>query len=197
MDEVGGRWTFSRANEGYTSCGPVVEMSKSTGLVPCCEGLSSVCDVTMATTDATIAHIMDEQEDIEIKYSKCWNPIRPPTTLLNSNGHRICIRPPFSAREYLMESSRSPLSNGSSLFSEFYLVWPESQEQGVASPIGSRDVMAQGWCPAARGSILPACPGVPAVDGLGRYSCLWLGWVGNYVTSSVRIPWWYVARGYT
>nr|BAD36165.1 hypothetical protein [Oryza sativa Japonica Group]BAD36234.1 hypothetical protein [Oryza sativa Japonica Group] len=27
MDEVGGRWTFSRANEGYTSCGPVVEMS--------------------------------------------------------------------------------------------------------------------------------------------------------------------------
>nr|BAD03367.1 hypothetical protein [Oryza sativa Japonica Group]BAD03522.1 hypothetical protein [Oryza sativa Japonica Group] len=27
MDEVGGRWTFSRANEGYTSCGSVVEMS--------------------------------------------------------------------------------------------------------------------------------------------------------------------------
>nr|CAD41631.1 OSJNBa0091D06.5 [Oryza sativa Japonica Group] len=27
VDEVGGRWTFSRANEGYTSCGPVVEMS--------------------------------------------------------------------------------------------------------------------------------------------------------------------------
>ncbi|KAF2944559.1 hypothetical protein DAI22_02g150500 [Oryza sativa Japonica Group] len=54
-------------------------------------------DVTMATTDATIAHIMDEQEGIEIKYSKCWNPIRPPTTLLTSNGHRICIRPPFSA----------------------------------------------------------------------------------------------------
>nr|BAD54074.1 hypothetical protein [Oryza sativa Japonica Group] len=23
MDEVGRRWTFSRANEGYTSCGPV------------------------------------------------------------------------------------------------------------------------------------------------------------------------------
>ena len=92
-------------------------------------------DVTMATTDATIAHIMDEQEDIVIKYSKCWNPIRPPTTLLTSNGHRICIRPPFSAREYLMESSRSPLSNGSSLFSKFHLVWPESQEQGVASPI--------------------------------------------------------------
>nr|CAE01966.2 OSJNBa0085H03.7 [Oryza sativa Japonica Group] len=64
-------------------------------------------DVTMATMDATIAHIMDEQEDIEIKYSKCWNLIRPPTTLLTSNGHRICIRPPFSAREYLMESSRS------------------------------------------------------------------------------------------
>jgi hypothetical protein len=28
-------------------------------------------DVTMATTDATIAHIMDEQEDIKIKSSKC------------------------------------------------------------------------------------------------------------------------------
>nr|AAK13120.1 Hypothetical protein [Oryza sativa Japonica Group] len=27
VDEVGGRWTFSRANEGYTSYGPVVEMS--------------------------------------------------------------------------------------------------------------------------------------------------------------------------
>nr|BAD31598.1 hypothetical protein [Oryza sativa Japonica Group] len=22
VDEVGGQWTFSRANEGYTSCGP-------------------------------------------------------------------------------------------------------------------------------------------------------------------------------
>nr|AAQ56292.1 hypothetical protein OSJNBa0079I01.41 [Oryza sativa Japonica Group] len=89
----------------------------------------------MATTDATIAHIMDEQEDIEITSSKCWNPIRPPATLLTSNGRRICIRPPFSAREYLMESSRSPLSNGSSLISEFHLVWPESQAQGAASPI--------------------------------------------------------------
>nr|AAX95186.1 retrotransposon protein, putative, Ty3-gypsy sub-class [Oryza sativa Japonica Group]AAX96659.1 retrotransposon protein, putative, Ty3-gypsy sub-class [Oryza sativa Japonica Group]ABA92276.1 retrotransposon, putative, centromere-specific [Oryza sativa Japonica Group] len=55
-------------------------------------------DVTMATTDATIAHIMDEQEDIEITSSKCWNPIRPPATLLTSNGRRICIRPPFLAR---------------------------------------------------------------------------------------------------
>ncbi|BAD87263.1 HGWP repeat containing protein-like [Oryza sativa Japonica Group] len=26
----------SRANEGYTSCGPVVEMSYGRGLVPCC-----------------------------------------------------------------------------------------------------------------------------------------------------------------
>ena len=72
-------------------------------------------DVTMATTYTTIAHIMDEQEDIKIKSSKCWNPIRPPTTLLTSNGRRIYIRPPFSAREYLMESSRSPLFNESSL----------------------------------------------------------------------------------
>ena len=92
-------------------------------------------DVTMATTDATIAHIMDEQEDIKIKSSKCWNPIRPPTTLLTSNGRRICIRPPFSAREYLMESSWSPLSNGSSLIAKFHLIEPQLKQQGAASPI--------------------------------------------------------------
>nr|AAT47440.1 unknown protein [Oryza sativa Japonica Group] len=92
-------------------------------------------DVTMATTDATIAHIMDEQEDIKIKSSKCWNPIRPPTTLLTSNGCRICIRPPFSAREYLMESSWSPLSNGSSLIAKFHLIEPQLKQQGAASPI--------------------------------------------------------------
>nr|CAE02359.2 OSJNBb0016B03.4 [Oryza sativa Japonica Group]CAE04967.2 OSJNBa0070D17.18 [Oryza sativa Japonica Group] len=28
MDEVGGRWTFSRANEGYTSCGPMFKREK-------------------------------------------------------------------------------------------------------------------------------------------------------------------------
>ncbi|BAD45106.1 hypothetical protein [Oryza sativa Japonica Group] len=93
------------------------------------------CDVTMATTDATIAHIMDEQEDIKIKSSKCWNPIRPPTTLLTSNGRRICIRPPFLAREYLMESSWSPLSNGSSLIAKFHLIEPQLKQQGAVSPI--------------------------------------------------------------
>ncbi len=62
-------------------------------------------DVTMATMDATIAHIMDEQYLIKIKSSKCWNLIRPPTTLLTSKSHRICIRPSCSFREYLMESS--------------------------------------------------------------------------------------------
>nr|AAQ56297.1 hypothetical protein OSJNBa0079I01.23 [Oryza sativa Japonica Group] len=85
----------------------------------------------MATTDTSVAHIMDEQQDIKFEYSKCQNPIRPPATLLTSNGHRICIRPPFSANEYLMESFRSPLSNGSSLISEFHLVWPESHAQGI------------------------------------------------------------------
>ena len=92
-------------------------------------------DVTMATTDTSVAHIMDEQQDIKFESSKCQNPIRPPATLLTSNGRRSSIRPPFSAREYLMESSRIPLSNGSSLISEFHLVWPESQAQGAASPI--------------------------------------------------------------
>nr|ABQ59348.1 putative retrotransposon protein [Oryza rufipogon] len=84
MDEVGLRWTFSRANEGYTSCGPVVEMSYGGGLVP-----------------------------------------------------------------------------------------------------------------NARGSVLPACPGYPGRSRIGSVLLSKLGWVGNYVTSSVRIPWWYVARGNT
>nr|AAU89210.1 hypothetical protein [Oryza sativa Japonica Group]ABF96800.1 retrotransposon, putative, centromere-specific [Oryza sativa Japonica Group] len=91
--------------------------------------------VTMTTTDTTIAHIMDEQEDIKFKSSKCWNPIRPPATPLTSNDRRICIRPPFLAREYLMESSRSPLSNRSSLISKFHVVWPQSHKQGAMSPV--------------------------------------------------------------
>nr|ABF95987.1 retrotransposon protein, putative, Ty3-gypsy subclass [Oryza sativa Japonica Group] len=32
MDEVGGRWTFSRANEGYTSCGPMAGSVTRRGL---------------------------------------------------------------------------------------------------------------------------------------------------------------------
>ncbi len=42
---------------------------------------------------------------------------------------------------------------------------------------GSMD-MAQGWCPAARGSILPACPGVPAIGGVGSVllSMARMGW---------------------
>jgi hypothetical protein len=78
-------------------------------------------DVTMATTDTSVAHIMDEQQDIKFESSKCQNPIRPSATLLTSNGRRISIRPPFSAREYLMESSRSPLCNASSLIAKFHL----------------------------------------------------------------------------
>nr|BAC15823.1 hypothetical protein [Oryza sativa Japonica Group]BAD30545.1 hypothetical protein [Oryza sativa Japonica Group] len=85
----------------------------------------------MATTDTTVAHIMDEQHDIKFKSSKCWNLIRPHATLLISNGHRICIRPLFSAREYLMESSQSPLSNRSSLIPEIHLFWPQLQKQGI------------------------------------------------------------------
>ncbi len=65
--------------------------------------LLSTTDMTMATTDTTIVHIMDEQEDIKIKSSKCWNPIRSPAILLTSNSRQISIRAPFSAREYLMK----------------------------------------------------------------------------------------------
>ena len=115
-------------------------------------------DVTMATTDATIAHIMDEQEDIKIKSSKCWNPIRPPTTLLNSNGCRICIRPPFSAREYLMESSWSPLSNGSSLIAKFHLIEPQLKQQGVASPIMGLWACNFVWDPGPGGAHVGCAP---------------------------------------
>ena len=92
-------------------------------------------DVTIVTMDTNIAHIMDEQEDIKVKASKCWNPIRPPAALLISNDHQISIRAPFLAREYLMESSWSPLSNGSSLIAKFHLIEPQLKQQGAVSPI--------------------------------------------------------------
>ncbi len=92
-------------------------------------------DVTMATTDTTIAHIMHEQEDMNIKASKCWNLIRLPAALLISNGRQICTQPPFSAREYLMESPRSALSNGSSLIAKFHPCHPRMNKQGAASPV--------------------------------------------------------------
>ena len=92
-------------------------------------------DVTMATTDTSVAHIMDEQQDIKFESSKCQNPIRPPATLLTSNGRRSSIRPPFSAREYLMDSSRSPLSNASSLIAKFHLSRQQLKKQGAATPV--------------------------------------------------------------
>nr|AAX92833.1 retrotransposon protein, putative, Ty3-gypsy sub-class [Oryza sativa Japonica Group]AAX95828.1 retrotransposon protein, putative, Ty3-gypsy sub-class [Oryza sativa Japonica Group]ABA93151.1 retrotransposon, putative, centromere-specific [Oryza sativa Japonica Group] len=52
----------------------------------------------MATMDTTIAHIMNQQEDIKIKSSMCCNLIRPRVTLLTSNGRQIYIRAPFWAR---------------------------------------------------------------------------------------------------
>ncbi|XP_052169562.1 uncharacterized protein LOC127786262 [Oryza glaberrima] len=115
-------------------------------------------DVTMATTDATIAHIMDEQEDIEITSSKCWNPIRPPATLLTSNGRRICIRPPFWVREYLMESSRSRLSNGSSLTAKFLPSRAQLMEQGAASPVMGLWACNFIWDPGPSGAHVGCAP---------------------------------------
>ncbi len=94
-----------------------------------------ISDVTMTTMDTNVTHIMDQQAAITIKSSKCLNPIRPPATLLISNGHQIYIRAPFSTCEYPMERSRSHLSNRSSLICNFHLNWPQSHKQGVASPI--------------------------------------------------------------
>nr|AAS07056.1 retrotransposon protein, putative, Ty3-gypsy sub-class [Oryza sativa Japonica Group]ABF96593.1 retrotransposon, putative, centromere-specific [Oryza sativa Japonica Group] len=115
-------------------------------------------DVTMATMDTTIAHIMNQQEDIKIKSSMCCNLIRPRVTLLTSNGRQIYIRAPFWAREYLMESSRSPPSNGSSLISEFYLVWPQSQKQGAASPVLGQWACNFVWDPGPCGAHVGCTP---------------------------------------
>ena len=89
-------------------------------------------NVTMATMDTTIARIMDLQEDIKIKFSKSWNSIRPPATLLTSNGRQICIRAPFWVHEYLTESSRSCLYNRSNLIAKFHLSEPQLKKQGAA-----------------------------------------------------------------
>lgn len=85
-------------------------------------------DVTITTIDTTIPHIIVQPKDIKIKQSKFRNPIRLPATVLNSNGHEMCIRAPFYVSEYLMVSSWS------SLFNEFSLI-SESQKQCVASTL--------------------------------------------------------------
>nr|ABA98882.1 retrotransposon, putative, centromere-specific [Oryza sativa Japonica Group] len=112
----------------------------------------------MATMDTIIVHIMDEQEDIKIKSSKCWNPIRPPATLLTSNGRQISIRAPFSSREYLMESSQSPLSNGSSLIVIFHLSEPQLKKQGAALSVMGLWACNFVWDPGPSGAQGGLCP---------------------------------------
>ncbi len=112
----------------------------------------------MATTETSVAHIMDEQQDIKFKSSKCWNPIRQPATLLTSNGYQICIQPSFSAHEYLMESSRSPLSKGSSLITRFHLVWPQTQKQDAASPVMGLWACNFVWDPGPSGAHVGCAP---------------------------------------
>ncbi|BAB90813.1 OSJNBa0042P21.25 [Oryza sativa (japonica cultivar-group)] len=85
-------------------------------------------DVTMATIDTTVVHI-------KIKPSKFCNPVQPPTTVSTSNGRQICMRAPFWVHEYLMESSRSHLSNGSNFIAKFHPSRPKSQKESAASPI--------------------------------------------------------------
>nr|AAR89893.1 hypothetical protein [Oryza sativa Japonica Group]ABF98002.1 retrotransposon, putative, centromere-specific [Oryza sativa Japonica Group] len=92
-------------------------------------------DVTMATMDTTVAHIMDQEEHFKIRPSKFWNPIRPPATVMNSNGRQMCIRAPFWVREYLMESIRSRHSNRSNLTAKFLLSHAQLMEQGATSPV--------------------------------------------------------------
>jgi hypothetical protein len=115
-------------------------------------------DVTMATTDTSVAHIMDEQQHIKFESSKCQNPIRPPATLLTSNGRRICIRPPFSAHEYLMESSRSPLSNGSSLIAKLHLSRQKLEKQGAATPVMGLWACNFVWDPGPNGALVGCTP---------------------------------------
>uniref|UniRef100_A0A0E0C277 Uncharacterized protein n=1 Tax=Oryza meridionalis TaxID=40149 RepID=A0A0E0C277_9ORYZ len=59
-------------------------------------------NVTMATIDTIITHIIVQPKDIKIKQSKFRNPIRLPAIVLNSNGCEMCIRAPFWVPEYLM-----------------------------------------------------------------------------------------------
>ncbi|BAB90812.1 OSJNBa0042P21.24 [Oryza sativa (japonica cultivar-group)] len=83
-------------------------------------------DVTMATIDTTVVHI-------KIKPSKFCNPVRPPATVSTSNSRQICMRAPFWVHEYLMESSRSHLSNGSSFITKFHPSRPKSQKEAHVS----------------------------------------------------------------
>ena len=114
--------------------------------------------MTMATTDTSVAHIMDEQQDIKFESSKCQNPIRPPATLLTSNGRRSSIRPPFSAREYLMESSRSPLSNASSLIAKFHLSRQQLKKQGAVTPVMGLWACNLIWDPGPGGAHVGCAP---------------------------------------
>ncbi len=70
--------------------------------------------------------------EMEMKSAAFWNPIRPPEIVLNSNGCQISIWPPFWAHEFLMESSRNPLSNGSNLIVKFHLSHRQLKKQGAA-----------------------------------------------------------------
>nr|BAB17737.1 OSJNBa0036E02.11 [Oryza sativa Japonica Group] len=101
-------------------------------------------DVTIATIDTTVVHI-------KIKPSKFCNPVRPPATVWTSNGRQICMRAPFWVHEYLMESSRSHLSNGSSFIAKFHPSRPKSQKEGVASPIMAYGLITSSGTPAQVG----------------------------------------------
>jgi hypothetical protein len=82
----------------------------------CCLLLS---DVTIAAIDTIVPHILAQSGD---KPHKFRNPIWPSAIALTSNGRQMCIQSFLLAHEYLMESSRSPLSNGSSLITKFMSV---------------------------------------------------------------------------
>ena len=107
-------------------------------------------DVTMVTTDTTVAHIMDEQDAIKIKSSNCWYPIRSSATLLTSNGHRIFIRHPLT-REYLMESSPT---DPASLPNSFTVM----MEEGVASPVIGLWACNFVWDPGPSGAHVGCAP---------------------------------------
>ncbi len=70
--------------------------------------------------------------EMEMKSAAFWNPIRPPEIVLNSNSRQISIWSPFWAHEYLMESSRNSLSNGSNFIFKFHLRHRQLKKQGDA-----------------------------------------------------------------
>nr|AAR89840.1 hypothetical protein [Oryza sativa Japonica Group]ABF99535.1 transposon protein, putative, unclassified [Oryza sativa Japonica Group] len=90
VDEVGGRWTFSRANEGYTSCGPVVEMSwHRAGVLllgaQSCLPVPGVPAVGYSCTSKLSSRGLESIVDASLDAFQMKRPVMPPEKRLSGN----------------------------------------------------------------------------------------------------------------